>query len=149
MNTLLMPIVVVCFISFSTTGFKEKQKEKPMEEFHGTWKYISLVYDGREFGPEKVKEFRCIFRGDEFTFRVAELTTAHGKYQVSATQEYQTIDLERTDKAQRGKTHLGIYRFDGDKLWLCYAAPGRERPTEFTAATNSGRTLIVLQKHSL
>lgn len=46
----------------------------------------------------------------------------------------------------KGKTHHGIYMLDGDTLKFCFAAPGQERPTEFTAPEGSQRTLSVWKR---
>jgi hypothetical protein len=46
-----------------------------------------------------------------------------------------------TEGPTKGKTHLGIYVLDGDKVKFCFAAPGKDRPTEFTAKEGSEFTL--------
>ena len=47
------------------------------------------------------------------------------------------------NEAGRDKPLLGIYEFDGEKMKLCFAGPGKERPTAFTSEAGSGQTLTV------
>ncbi|MGI9467170.1 MAG: TIGR03067 domain-containing protein [Rubripirellula sp.] len=46
-------------------------------------------------------------------------------------------------------TGLGIYQFDKGKLVICVANPKAEIPTDFTAHTNSGRSLMVMESFSV
>ena len=41
---------------------------------------------------------------------------------------------------------LGTYELDGDKFKLCVAAPGKDRPTEFTSKEGSGQTLSTWER---
>src|SRR5262249_33200073 len=63
------------------------------------------------------------------------------KYTVDPAQRPRAIDYAMTDGPTRGKTQLGIYELDGDRVKFCFAAPGKERPTDFTTKEGSGRTL--------
>ena len=51
-----------------------------------------------------------------------------------------------TEGPTKGQTHLGIYELDGDTVKFCFAAPGKERPTDFTAKASSGRTASVWKR---
>jgi hypothetical protein len=43
-----------------------------------------------------------------------------------------------------GRTHLpGIYKLDDGTFTLCYARPGKGRPTDFKAKEGSGHSLSV------
>ena len=53
------------------------------------------------------------------------------------------VDYAMTEGPTKGKTHLGIYELDGDMVKFCFAAPGEDRPTKFTAKEGSGRTLSI------
>jgi hypothetical protein len=44
------------------------------------------------------------------------------------------------------KPTLGIYAFDGDRLKMCFAAPGKERPTDFGSKKGSGQQFSVWER---
>ena len=46
----------------------------------------------------------------------------------------------------KDKVVKGIYKFDDDKLTLCLAEPGKDRPKAFAGKAGSGHTLLVLLK---
>jgi uncharacterized protein (TIGR03067 family) len=57
-----------------------------------------------------------------------------------------TIDITFSDGPSKDDTLKGIYELDGDTQRICWAAPGKPRPTEFEAKPDSGRMLQVLEK---
>ena len=40
----------------------------------------------------------------------------------------------------------GIYELNGETLKICFAAPGKPRPTDFTNKPKSGRIVEVLER---
>ena len=53
---------------------------------------------------------------------------------------------EVTEGTGKGDVVKGIYKFDGKKLTICVAEPGKKRPEKFEGAKGTGHTLMVLQK---
>jgi uncharacterized protein (TIGR03067 family) len=45
-----------------------------------------------------------------------------------------------------GQVYLGIYNVIGSLQWVCFAAPGQPRPTEFFTFPGSGRIMNIWQK---
>ena len=73
-------------------------------------------------------------------------TVLKAKFTLDPTKKVKTIDYTIAEGANEGKTQLGIYELDGDTLKFCYAQPGKDRPTEFKTAAESGRTISVWKK---
>ena len=51
--------------------------------------------------------------------------------------------VRRRDEAAHLRRQHGIYEFDGEKMKLCFAGPGKDRPTAYTAEAGPGHTLTV------
>jgi uncharacterized protein (TIGR03067 family) len=68
------------------------------------------------------------------------------KVTIDPTKKPKAIDYEMTEGPTKGKTHLGIYELDGDTVKFCFAAPGKDRPADFTSKEGSERTLSVWKK---
>jgi hypothetical protein len=61
---------------------------------------------------------------------------------------FRTGDAGHVDLHPRDPKNFrqGIWKLDGNTLTICYADPGRPRPTEFTASAQSKRWLLVLTR---
>jgi uncharacterized protein (TIGR03067 family) len=115
----------------------------------GTWKVVSLERDGKEIG-EKLKGAKWTFTETTLAARFPEEGEAKFAYRAGRVDKVGTIDLEVVESPRDGgprkRVYLGIYSVEGDTLKLCYAAPGEERPKEFTSKAGPGNTLIVLKR---
>jgi uncharacterized protein (TIGR03067 family) len=116
------------------------------ERFQGDWKFERLELAGIVSRPETT---RMTFNAGQ-----CKILDAAGKdlpmtFQVDPTQEPKTIDLEYfigPDKL----IGRGIYRLEGDRLWICYRfdSPERppERPSQFVTHPNTKEMLFFLQR---
>jgi uncharacterized protein (TIGR03067 family) len=86
--------------------------------------------------------FRSI-KGDKYTVFRFDKARGKGTLKLDATKNPKTIDALPDGPAGKMGPILGIYEIDGDTLKLCFAAPGMERPKDFTCKAGSGHTLTV------
>ena len=82
-------------------------------------------------------KFRAVREGKDFIVG----TTA-----IDPTQGPMSIDLTYTEGDPKGTNSLGIYQIEGDLLTICRAAPGKDRPTEFSSKLGSGQTLMTYKR---
>jgi uncharacterized protein (TIGR03067 family) len=106
------------------------QDEKGME---GTWTMVSGIEKGKKLPAETVKTARLTIKGDQHTVEL-DGEILKGKHTVDATKKPKTIDSNDTEGPFKGKTLLGIFEVDGDQFKVAFAAPGKERPKDFTSA---------------
>jgi hypothetical protein len=51
-----------------------------------------------------------------------------------------------TEGFTKGKKQLGIYELEGGTFKSCFAAPGNERPADFTSQPGDHRTVSVWKR---
>lgn len=128
-----------------------KTKSKPMAqppsgratEFEGEWQMVSGVMNGVAMNASDVRWVKRVTRGNQTTVLAGPQTMLKVEFSYDPSG---TIDYLNLAGAHKGKRQEGIYRFDGDVLTVCSAAPGAQRPAEFASLAGDGRTLTVWKR---
>jgi uncharacterized protein (TIGR03067 family) len=113
-----------------------------LKRFEGTWKFESMVFDGKPVPEDGLKDSRMTIEGDRFTTKGNE--SAKGTFTVDPTVRPKTIDIAIKTKDGGSVKILGLYTLEGDTYTICSGYPGKPRPTEFAAG--SGRGLQVMKR---
>ena len=138
-------LLVVWKRSKTVGAARMKAVRDELKRFESTWKFVSINVDGHSVPAERFGEDRLILKGKEFRTTVGGTTTT-GTFKIDPTAAPKTIDITFADGPGKDNTQQGIYELDGDTQKICWAAPGKARPTEFEAKPKSGRILQVLEK---
>ena len=117
-----------------------------MAQLDGDWSMQSGEADGQSLPKEMVKSAKRVAKDGETTIMIGGQVYFKAKFSIDSTKKPKAIDYMMTEGFTKGKTHLGIYELDGDTVKFCFAAPGKDRPTEFTAKEGSQRTLSVWRR---
>jgi uncharacterized protein (TIGR03067 family) len=136
--------VAVLVLAGAATAQDEAKKE--MAKLEGEWSMVSGAASGQELPEDAVKTGKRVARDGETTITIGGQVYLKAKFSIDPTKKPKAIDYTMTEGPTKGKTHLGIYELDGDTVKFCFAAPGKERPTEFTAKEGSGHTLSVWKR---
>src|SRR5262249_51399603 len=102
--------------------------------------------DGQPMPEEMRKEMKRVCKGDEVTVTMEGQMFLKAKIAINPASKPKTIDYEMTDGPTKGKKQLGIYELDGDTFKACFAAPGDDRPADFTSKAGDRRTLSVWKR---
>ena len=121
---------------------KEDASKKDLERMQGDWAAESMERDGMKLEPDDAQAYFRTVKGNSYTVHRYSKQVSAGTFRLDAMKSPRTIDF-MPDFPAKGKPILGIYRLEGDKLTLCYPAPGKERPREFSAKEGRGNTLAV------
>ena len=143
MNRRCLLIVGVALLLAAGDAGEDVKKE--LAKFGGTWRIVSLETEQGKIGEDALKDFRLIIEGDKFTAK-EQSGEVHGTFKVDPAKKPKTIDIIMKDGPMKDTTMLGIYELDGDTVKFCFAAPGKDRPSDFTAKEGSQRTLSVWKR---
>src|SRR5262249_14884653 len=112
-----------------------------LDQMQGTWRAVLMNRDG-EMQPLQgaFADLQLVVRDDRRTIKSGPTILSEAYYRLNPAAEPPTIDLVVTRGGSRGQIMLGIYEIAGDRLRVCYAVPGRERPRDFTPKAGSGHT---------
>jgi uncharacterized protein (TIGR03067 family) len=135
------------------TWFDEKRSpieltiKRDVDRMQGTWQAVVMNQEG-EIQPLQgaFANLQLIIKDDRRTIRAGESVLAEACYRLNPAAEPPTIDLVVTRGGARGQIMLGIYGIMGDRLRVCYAMPGRERPRDFTPKPGSGHALQEMKR---
>jgi uncharacterized protein (TIGR03067 family) len=145
MKRLIFPVLVlVCVAVAEATD--EDAAAKDLKRMEGDWAAVSMESDGIKIPDEDAMAFFRSVKGDRYTMSRYRKAVGKGTIKLDATKKPRAIDALPAGAVGEGKSVLGIYEFDGKKLKLCFARPGKDRPTEFKSKEGSGYTLTVWQR---
>lgn len=113
----------------------------------GDWRVVEMKVNGLKHDQTEAESLFRTIEGDEFSVSRYSRAISRGTFKLDATQSPKAIDSLITS-APEPVTLLGIYEFDGEKLRICNAAPGKPRPKDFGCRLGSQQTLIVWERES-
>ncbi len=115
-----------------------------MKRLEGVWTVSSMEQNGRPFPPELTQSIRLEIEGDRFTFINGKSKFTAKITKLETESDPRAIDLERESDKQALK---GIYKLEGDTLFICTAARGN-RPRGFFTEVGRPNVLSVYKRTS-
>jgi uncharacterized protein (TIGR03067 family) len=124
----------------------EDASKKDLAALQGDWAAVSFVIDGTKLSDDEAQSIFRTIKGNEYTLFLFSKPLTRGTFQIDAAKKPRAIDVLAADGPAKGKTVLGIYELQGDRLQICTAQPGKDRPADFLAKKGSGHTLQVWER---
>jgi uncharacterized protein (TIGR03067 family) len=125
----------------------KKDAEKELRHLEGTWKVVSREVDGKKVADEEIKKLTLnIAAGGRAALLSEGSAVAMADVTVFPAKKPKEIDLLLGQGENKGKIARGIYELKDDTLRICYAPPGKDRPTEFSSKPGSGNTLSLFKR---
>ena len=81
-----------------------------------------------------------------WSLRSEDKEISKGTSTIDPTTKPKTIDFTPTEGEGIGNQYLGIYELGEKTRKLCFAPPGKERPTELTSASGSEHILVTVER---
>lgn len=123
---------------------------KPLE---GKWNVVEFNQAGRKSEPDELQASWANIKGD--TLRMVEVRgrgDSRPTYmddfviQIDPSKPPGEMNFVYRDGPQAGQMRPGIYTLEGDRLKLCLAEVGAQRPTAFVGKDDPPQLLVVLQR---
>jgi uncharacterized protein (TIGR03067 family) len=126
---------------------KDEAIKKDRKLIEGTWKVVALEVDGNKAAEEDAKKITVV-NGPDGTWTLFSDGKEIGKGTNSfdPTKKPKAIDFTQTEGEGKGNLYLGIYELGENTRKLCFAPPGKDRPTEFTTAPGSEHILVTFER---
>jgi uncharacterized protein (TIGR03067 family) len=120
------------------------QADSERDKLQGEWQLTARVEDGQESAGEE--KMRIRFTADQML-----ITEGDNKrtciYKIDPDHKPPAIEIVPRDGPNKDKKIQGIYQLSDEVLTLCLTLQeDKEPPTDFTAAADSGRVLLKLQR---
>jgi uncharacterized protein (TIGR03067 family) len=126
---------------------KQDAIKKDRKKYEGTWRVTSLEINGNKSSEEDAKKIAVVNKADgTWILQVDGGKITEGTSEIDPTKNPKTIDFMETEGDNKGKIVLGIYELGDDTRKLCYAGPGKERPSDFSAPAGSGRVFVEFKR---
>src|SRR5436309_2876477 len=120
--------------------------KKDLAQLQGEWVMVSGSADGQPMPEDMLKQMKRVCKGDEITVTMGGQLYLKAKINLDPSKKPKTIDYQMTGGPTNGKTQLGIYELQGGQFKACFAAPGAERPTDFTSQSGDKRTVSLWKR---
>jgi uncharacterized protein (TIGR03067 family) len=142
MNKRIACLVVIGFLMGADQPSDAAKKD--LEKFQGEWKPEKAQRGGEDAPPELFNKLLIKFSGSTLLIDSGEARDDKAAITLDPSRSPAAIDIKPVGEGK--DTALGIYKFDGDTLTLCWSRRGGERPTEFQSKKGSEQILFVLKR---
>jgi len=130
-------------------GVSDALIEAARKDLAGAWIATSCIHDGKPMPEEDAKKLTFSWDADgKITGHGADGAPVAASTKIDATNEPMTLDVSYTEGQMTGQSVLGLAAIDGNTLTICYAAPGKPRPTDLKSDPGSGQTLATYNRET-
>jgi uncharacterized protein (TIGR03067 family) len=131
----------------SADDAKDEAIKKDRKQIEGTWQIAALEINGNKSADEDAKKLSVVNGSDgTWTLRSEGQQISKGTSTFNPTKKPKTIDFTVTEGEGNGNQYRGIYELGETTRKLCFAPPGKERPTEFASAPGSEHILVTFER---
>jgi len=126
---------------------KDEAIKKDHKQIEGTWRIVALEINGNKAMEEDAKKLSVV-NGPHGTWSLLSegKEVAKGTNTFDPTKKPKIIDFMITEGGGKGNVHLGIYELGEKTRRLCFAAAGKDRPTEFASTPGSEHILVTFER---
>jgi uncharacterized protein (TIGR03067 family) len=144
-----MRLDVVLMLAASCFGVPDRPRKgdsvkKEVKKLEGSWKLVGLERQGREINGSSLS---LTVTGNKYVAKTRTgVVLEEGTYQINPSKKPKTMTFSILSGKDKGTTQNALYELQGDKLKLCLAQPGKDRPASFTTRTGTGYEIFVMER---
>lgn len=126
---------------------KDNAIKKDRKQVEGTWRVVALEVNGNKATDEDAKKLTVVNGSDGTWSLLSEgKEISKGTSTIDPTKKPKTLDFTPTEGAGKDNQYLGIYELGEKTRKMCFAPPGKERPTEFSSMPGSEHILVTFER---
>ena len=145
MSKLLLAFVAVGLVV--TQPAKDEAIKQDRKRIEGTWRIVALEVNGNIVKEEDTKKLTVVNGSDGmWSLRSEGNEIAKGTSTIDPTKMPKTLDFIQTEGEGRGRQCLAIYEVAENTRRMCFAPPGKDRPTAFTSVPGSETVLVTFER---
>ncbi len=137
MTRIVLASVLFLCVAESIRG--DDDSKKALEALKGEWQFVSYTHADSEIKLDKAKS-RVVFTDEKMTITFAE-REAVSAFTLDAKTEPKALDVMPPGEKFVAKA---IWKLEKDRLTICFAISGGERPKNFAPAKNN--SVMVLER---
>jgi len=146
----LLVVGVLLTMTATITGAddaKDAAIKKDRKQIEGTWRVVALVVNGDKASDGDAKKITVI-NGADGAWRLYDdgKEINKGPSTIDPTMKPKTIDFKPSEGEGKGEEYLGIYELGKKTRKMCFAPPGKPRPTEFASKAGSEHILVTFER---
>ena len=123
----------------------DKAPKDELGKLAGTWRGVSYVRDGTDVPKAEAEKVRLVVMREKYTLTEGG-EAIEGTHTLDPAKTPKHIDAVRTKGPHKGEKMLGVYQLRGDSFVVCFAAPGKDRPTELKPAGGPGLRVLAFKR---
>lgn len=128
---------------------KDEAIKKDRKQIEGTWRAVVLDVNGDKAMEEDAKKLTVVNGSDgTWSLRSEGKEISKGTNMFDPTKNPKTIDFTPTEGEGKGNLYLGIYELGETTRKLCFAPPGKDRPTMFATTPGSEHILVIFERET-
>ncbi|QDT05740.1 hypothetical protein K227x_41430 [Rubripirellula lacrimiformis] len=130
-------------VSAASPGADQMQGRDAVQ---GVWLLSSGEADGNSLPQAALSDGKLVIKADHYTFTMGDAGPLNGTQKLGTSNGLRTIDITDESGDHEHETCLGIYEIEGDQFRVVFAAPGKDRPSKFETAADSGQWMHVWKR---
>jgi uncharacterized protein (TIGR03067 family) len=131
----------------SADDAKDEAIKKDRQRIEGTWRVVALEVNGNKATAEDARKLTVVNGPDGTWSLLSEgKEISKGTSTIDPTKRPKALDFTPTEGEGKGNHFLGIYELGETTRKVCFAPPGKARPTEFTSTPGSEQVLVTFER---